>query len=330
MPTVPFRARRWIKSGRATPFWKNGIFCIRINEDVGSNKQQIVVGIDPGSKREAFTVKSKVHTYLNILSDTPYWVKEAVKTRREMRRGRRFRKTPCRKNRLNRSKGGIPPSTKSRWQSKLRIVNILKKLYPITDFVVEDVKAKTVKNDKGWNKSFSPLQTGKTFFYSELSKFGKLTLRQGYETKTLRDKLGLKKSGDKLADKFECHNVDSWVLANDVVGGHSLPENISIIKFSPIQFHRRQLHRFQPKNGKRTLYGGTISLGLKRGGVVKHLKYNTCYVGGTMNNRISLHDLKTGKRLFKGAKLSDIKFLAYNYWKTYTIPTPNQFGVPLA
>ena len=31
MPTTPTRAGMMIKSGDATPFWKNGIFCIRLN-----------------------------------------------------------------------------------------------------------------------------------------------------------------------------------------------------------------------------------------------------------------------------------------------------------
>jgi hypothetical protein len=33
MPTKPSRARRWIKSKEATPFFKKGIFCIRLNRD---------------------------------------------------------------------------------------------------------------------------------------------------------------------------------------------------------------------------------------------------------------------------------------------------------
>lgn len=33
MPTTPARARRWIKSAKATPFWKGGLFCVRLNVD---------------------------------------------------------------------------------------------------------------------------------------------------------------------------------------------------------------------------------------------------------------------------------------------------------
>ena len=158
MPTTHSRARRWIKSGRATPFFKLGVFCVRLNEQTGDNKQSIVIGIDSGSKREGYTVKSKAHTYLNLLSETPTWVKDAVEARRNARRTRRQRKTPCRQNKYNRKRGGLPPSTKARWQTKLRVVNKLRKVLPITNYIVEDIQAKTMKNGRKWNVMFSPLQ----------------------------------------------------------------------------------------------------------------------------------------------------------------------------
>jgi hypothetical protein len=87
MPTTPSRAKRWIKSGKATPFWKKGVFCVRLNiEPSNTHRQPIAVGIDPGSKREAFTVKSKAHTYLNIQTHAVDWVKDHVEIRRNMRR----------------------------------------------------------------------------------------------------------------------------------------------------------------------------------------------------------------------------------------------------
>jgi hypothetical protein len=70
MPTTPQRARRWIESGLATPFWRGGIFCIRLNRQPSAREvQPIVVGIDPGSKKEGYSVRSVAHTYLNIQAD---------------------------------------------------------------------------------------------------------------------------------------------------------------------------------------------------------------------------------------------------------------------
>jgi hypothetical protein len=53
MPTTPARAKRWLKNGKATHFWKGGIFCIRLNAEPSARETQpLAVGIDPGSKRE--------------------------------------------------------------------------------------------------------------------------------------------------------------------------------------------------------------------------------------------------------------------------------------
>jgi len=318
MPTKPSRARRWIKSGKATPFWKKGIFCVRLNvEPSARNFQPIAVGIDPGSKKEAFTVKSEAHTYLSIQADAVTWVKDAVKTRREMRRGRRKRITPCRKPRFNRAKGGISPSTKARWQWKLRICWWLSKMFPLTDFVVEDVAATTRKGKRRWNTSFSPLEVGKKWFYGELAGLGNVHTLKGYETKEERDKYGLKKSSSKLSDNFSAHCVDSWVLANWHVGGHTAPDNKEILFVTPLRFHRRQLHALQPaKGGIRRPYGGTRSLSFKRGGYVKHLKYGVCFVGGTSKGCISLHSLIDGKRLTQNARPQECKHLTYASFRT--------------
>jgi hypothetical protein len=319
MPTTAQRAERWIKSGKATPFWKRGVFCVRLNVEPSSRfTQPIAVGIDPGSKREAFTVKSATRTYLNMQTHAVDWVKAAEEASTNMRRARRFRKTPCRKPRFNRKRGGIPPSTKARWQWKLRICHWLTKLFPVIAFVVEDIKAKTFKNGRKWNIMFSPLEVGKKWFYSELERIAILHTLQGHETAELRSQLGLKKSKQKLSDKFEAHCVDSWVLANWYTEGHDKPDNTQLIVIIPLRFHRRQLHRFQPGKGAiRSPYGGTISEGFKRGGIARHPKYGIVYIGGASKGRVSLHSLETGKRLTQNAKPSDTKFLSFNSWRFY-------------
>ena len=324
MPCSEKRARQMVESKKATPFWTKGTFCVRLNvEPSARNLQQVAVGIDPGSKREGFTIKSEAHTFLNIQAETVTWVKDAVETRRIMRRNRRQRKTPCRKNKMNRSrpKGFLPPSTKARWDWKLRIIAQLTKIFPITDFVVEDIKARTKKHCRKWNKSFSPLEVGKAYFYAALAKLGVVRLKQGWETKELRDAAGLKKTSKKLSEVFEAHCVDSWVLANWLVGGHTLPDNKMILCVAPIQLHRRQLHALCPaEGGVRRLYGGTRSMGFKRGSLVRHPKWGLAYVGGTSKGLVSLHSLETGKRLCQNAKPQDIKQASNQTWRRRSFP----------
>lgn len=87
MPATPSRAYRWMNSKKAVGFWKKGVFCVRLNQDPSDNKKQdIAIGVDPGSKKEGYTVKSKAHTYLNIQADAVDWVKDSVETRRNARR----------------------------------------------------------------------------------------------------------------------------------------------------------------------------------------------------------------------------------------------------
>lgn len=280
MPCHPARARELVRKGRAKRRFRGGLFYIQLLDRKDGDVQPVACGVDPGSKKEGYTVKSEKKTFLNVQADAVDWVKDAVQVRRNMRRARRFRKTPCRANRRNRSIGHIPPSTRARWEWKLRMARWLSRLYPIVVFVVEDIKART-KGQRKWDRSFSPLKIGKKWFYGELSKVAPVQTKNGWETKEMRDALGLKKTGHKMSETFEAHCVDSWVLAASAVGG-AAPDNKRLMCVTPLRFHRRQLHRFQPgKGGIRKPYGGTRSLGFKRGATIKHPKWGVCFVGGT-------------------------------------------------
>src|SRR6266516_5946028 len=216
MPTTASSARKWIKSGKATHFWKGGLFCVRLNVEPSARVlQPVAVGIDPGSKREGYSVTSAAHTYLNIQAQARDGVKEAEQRSTQMRRSRRGRDTPCRKPRLNRkqSKKKLPPSTRARWHWKLRLATFLCQLLPVSVFVVEDIKAQTKANKRRWNSRFSPLQVGKHWFYEELGKLAPVQSKQGYETKELREQFGLKKTGKKVTEVWEAHCIDAWVQA---------------------------------------------------------------------------------------------------------------------
>ena len=124
-----------------------------------------------------------------------------------------------------------------------------------------------------WNGSFSPMEIGKKWFYGELAKMGTVVLKQGWETKALRDSLGLVKTKGKMEEKFSAHNIDSWVMAYSAVGGNKKPDNETVYRMSPLRLHRRQLHVLQAKDGVRKSYGGTMSDGIKRGTVIEHERY---------------------------------------------------------
>ena len=316
MPCHPARARQLLKKG-AKKRWFKGLFVIKCNR-VDGERQPIVCGIDSGSKREAFTLQSEHHTYLNVLSDAVCHVSERVQERRDHRRGRRRKKAPCRSPRSNRypQKNWLPPSIISRWEAKYRIVTFLKRLYPITSYVIEDVAARKYPKKRRWNKAFSNLEMGKTLYYKKFSELGNLKLVKGYDTSGYRECLGLEKSQSKLSEEFSSHNVDSWVLASMVTGKTDI-DNKNVFRMISHNFYRRKLHYLCPsKNGVRFRFGSTISGGFKKGSVVKHPVYGLLYVGGFSKNGITLHNISTKEAERHYDNPDEYTFLYYSGWVT--------------
>ncbi len=326
MPCTPAKARHLFKSGRAKPKWtKLGLFCVQLCYQQQPNNQPLIVGIDPGSTFEGFSVVGSKETVTNLMVEAADHVKNAVEVRRSMRRARRHRKwrRPQRfHNRLNR-KPRIPPSTRSRWEAKARIVTHLKQVLPLTEVMVEDVQAVTRPGkNRTWNAAFSPVQVGKEHLYRLLQEMGlTVHLRQGWQTKELREHYGVKKTKNKAKQSFDAHAVDAWVLAASISGAET-PTCLRVWYVIPARLHRRQLHRLQAsKGGERKPYGGTRSLGLKRGKLTRHPKYGLCCIGGFDRKRqtISLHSYRTNKRLTQAAQVRDCRTLTWAAWRSFLV-----------
>lgn len=309
--------------GKAIPRWRKGFFYIKLTEREDGDVQDIAVGVDPGSKREGYTVMSTKRTFLNIQSHAANGkgIKKSMEGRSNARKARRLRKTPCRTPRWSnrkRSEGWLPPSTKARWQLKLNVLKALSRLYYISKVAVEDVNTELKKGERRRNGSFSPVQAGKNWLYDNISKMGyELVTYTGRETFGERNRLNLPKNPNKLSNDFFTHCVDSWVLANKALKHpHSCPDMREVMVLKPIQITRRQLHKFNPqKGGRRPREGGTISEGFKRGTIVLHPRHGKTYLGGNDGKgRVSLHDYVTGKRLAQNVKLEDCRIVAHSPW----------------
>ena len=331
MPCKSAKARKLLRDGKARKQYdKLGIFYLQLHfNPTVPTAQPLVLGIDAGSKFEAFSIVGAKDTVLNIMSKATIWVKKAVEQRRTMRRSRRQRKTrrrECRfNNRLTSRKHVPPPSTKARWDTKLRIVRELEKILSMQTVVIEDIKAVARKNEKRWNSNFSPLEVGKQYFYAQVNR--KLVIKSGKETKALRETYGLKKLKNKSKPVFETHCVDAWVLAASVSGAEQ-PSTYSVHYLTPLHWNRRQLHMLQPsKMGTRRRQGGTMSLGLKKGSLVKHETYGFCYVGGNMNGKFSLHSMDDAKRLTQDAKRNSFKVLTRIAFRTRFLPRLKPVGM---
>jgi hypothetical protein len=324
-PCKERRARCLIANGRAVAYWQKGIFCIKLTGKESFQREpysEIALGIDPGSKREGYTISTEKAVVLNVSTDTKDWIKKHVEVRRSLRRARRQRKTPyrkCRSNRL-RNKVFLPPSTRARWNTKLQMIKFLLSIIPITIVNVEDIKAATKKGKVKWNRSFSPLEVGKTWFYSEVEKLGvKLILTQGSDTFSARNERGFNKSKKKLDFIWETHNVDSHILCELALGKQVQPY-FGIWKVEFLEYHRRQLQKQNiGKGGKRIPYGSTVSMGMSRGSVVFY-KNKICYLGGSSKRGISIHSIVSGERLTQCAKVSNVKVMCTSNRRVQFLP----------
>jgi len=327
MPCTAPKARTLLKSGKARPKRnKLGLFYLQLTYDQEPDNQRLVVGIDPGSSFEGLSVVGTTESVYNLMVDAPTHVKKAVETRRTLRRARRFRlwRRPCRfQNRLT-GTHRLPPSTRSRWEAKARVVRHLASILPLTDVAVEDVQASTRLGLGGrWNTAFSAVQVGKEHLYRLLKGQGLiLHLYTGIVTNQLRQQYGLPKTHQKDAQTFSSHAVDARVLAAATSGAHA-PTCTRLWYVVSVQLHRRQLHRLQPeKGGLRLPYGGTRSLGFSRGTIVRHSKYGLCTIGGAdrKKHRVSLHAYKTNRRLTQAAKPAECHQFTRVAFRTWLVP----------
>jgi hypothetical protein len=246
MPTKCSRARRWIKQGKAKPFWNDlGIWCVQLLvEPSGTKTQAIVVGSDPGKRYSGIAVQSAKYTlfmsHLVLMGFIPKQgtaiagVKEKMSYRSMLRRGRRgrridrskpFKLRNHRQKRLsNRKKAKLPPSIRTNRQLEIRVISELSQIYPITQIRVEKVRADVDKTSgrKGAKsgKGFSPVMVGQTWMIEQLSQIAPVVTVEGWQkdgngTSQIREHLKLyKNKSDKAAPVPEAHAVDAVALAS--------------------------------------------------------------------------------------------------------------------
>ena len=139
MPTTPRKAKILLRSGEASVF-KRTPFTIQLLHASGETKQPITLGIDSGyahvglsavtEKKEVFNATVKLRTDIVKLNSE----------RRSYRRTRRNHKTRYRKARFsNREKpeGWLAPSIQHKIDSHVKLIDMVKRILPITKINVE-------------------------------------------------------------------------------------------------------------------------------------------------------------------------------------------------
>lgn len=147
MPCRPARARKLLCSGKAAVF-RQYPFTIILKERTHGDTQPISLNIDPGSKTTGVslvaTFKRGNTAVVGIhIEHRGHQIKEALDSRRLIRRTRRNRKTRYRAPRFNnrrRAEGWLPPSLLSRVYNLETWVRRLSSLAPLSSAQVETVR----------------------------------------------------------------------------------------------------------------------------------------------------------------------------------------------
>jgi len=316
MPTKASRAKKWLKSGKAISRWsKEGVFYVQLTgEPSGQEVQEMILAIDPGSKFDGYAVSGAQEVALQGMAVLPSRIRKRMETRsmlRRSRRGRNCRRREARFNNRKKKAGWIAPSQLAKVQLRIRLMERLCGLFPITDIVIEDVRFDHFH--KHWGKHFSTVEIGKAQAYEAAGKLAKLWLPRGWDTAQARSDYRIKKCSqkDKLAP--ESHANDAWAMICWFFG--EKPENTTgeFYIWRRQECSRRQLHMQNPTGGgKRGRYGGTTypNSDLRKGDVVRYADKIAEYVGGWRNGGKAVRLIGDDGKRIQQASTGKIEFLA--------------------
>lgn len=187
-------------------------------EPSGTDTQDCDLGIDPGTKYNAFSVSTKKVHNANFQRNTEKidLIKKHQLNRVEWRRWRRnkLRHRPLRN--LYRTGHRITKSCHYYLQVKMQMIKDICKIYPVKRVIIEDCKYQHYNDQDGIGSTFSNIEIGKDLLRYWIQSI-KLSLVEltGLDTKYLRitkyhNNL---KSFNKGLKSFYCHCIDSTVLS---------------------------------------------------------------------------------------------------------------------
>jgi len=150
MPCHPARARKLLRSGRASVFRKQP-FTIILHDRDGGETQESELRVDPGSRVTGCALvvsgeKGDRCAFALEVGHRSKQIKRELEKRRAFRRNRRSRKTRYRKPRFDnrtRPKGWLPPSLRSRVEQVRTWAKRVSRFAPVSGLAVETVRFDT-------------------------------------------------------------------------------------------------------------------------------------------------------------------------------------------
>lgn len=272
MPTTWRKAKRLVKIKKGV-FVKDKVLGTYLklkynpirDGEIPSENQEMVLGIDPGSMFDGFTVISKLDNrnfqfnhQLSISKSLKLIMNKRIGYRRLRRYRLRFR--PMRIESRNGCK--ISNTSNYYFQNRVNMIKRIISFYPIKSISIEDVRFNHYISNKG--KSFSNIEVGKSRLYNYITNNLKLNLYKvkGKDTKEMRELLfpDRVKNKDKSVRDFDSHCIDSYTIG--ILGYLEVTKDYRPISLIPINKkynssvrfidrlsykYRRELHRLKNK-----------------------------------------------------------------------------------
>jgi hypothetical protein len=282
--------------------------------EVGDETQEMGLGIDPGSSYDGYCVSGTEEVALMGMAVLPSCVHKRMETRRMLRRNRRYRNCRRREARFDnrkRKEGWIAPSQLAKVQLRIRLMERLCGIFPITDIVIEDVKYHHAKWRNG--ARFSTVEIGKTKVYNraeELSRFWKI---EGWETAETRKAHNIEKCSDKSKLTPESHANDARAAICWLYGDK--PEDNTNVFYV---WRRQECSKHQlylqnlGEDGERRRYGGTThpNSELRKGDLIRYRGNVVGYVGGWTRNGKSVSLVGGDGKRIRQAGYTTVELLA--------------------
>lgn len=260
MPMKALRAREFIKSKKGVIKYDRKLqihYLQLLVEPSGYATQDVVLGIDPGSSFDGFSVVSADthHCNFELIHRAKKGATSIKKLLERKAMNRRLRRSRLRHRDIrfnNRTSSKLAPTIRSMIDYRKWLITKLAAIYPISLVVVEDVAFNHFISNKG--SSFSQAEQGKTELYNFISAKFRLRKMKGHETYLLRQLIfGIDpKLKDKDSISFYAHCVDSFVLAHCLSRTIKYPKLAKInekVKFIEKNVRRRRcLTKLRPKH----------------------------------------------------------------------------------
>ena len=270
------KVRRLLKEKKAKVI-RRCPFIIQLLYETGSEVQEITLGVDAGSKHIGLSVSTEKKVLYEADVETRNDIVNLLSSRRELRRGRRNRKTRYRAPRFdNRRKGEgwLAPSVQHKVDTHLQVVKNVHKFLPISKIIVE-VASFDIQKIKNPGISGREYQEGEKLGFWNIREY--VLFRDGHTCQCCKGK-----SKDEI---LNVHHIESRKTGGDA------PNNlITLCETCHKRYHRGEISL--PKNIKRGMsFRDAAFMGIMRWAFYNRLKEiypNVSFTYGyiTKNTRI--------------------------------------------